>query len=144
MKQLGVIALGGLLFGFGLAWSGLVRQEVVLSFLRLEDLGLALMMGAALVVSTPVYQIAPRLAPRPPLGREFERFPKRVTSRNVIGGALFGVGWGVSGVCPGAVIGSLGVGNWPVVAALGGMLVGAYLQGVFLAERPTVGLQSPA
>jgi uncharacterized membrane protein YedE/YeeE len=136
MRQLVVIAVGGVLFGFGLAWSGLVRQEVVLSFLRLEDLGLALMMGAALAVTTPIYQIVPRLRKTPPIGAEFERFPRRVTRANVLGGALFGVGWGISGICPGAAIASLGLGNWPVLAALAGMLVGAYVQGAFLTGRP--------
>jgi uncharacterized membrane protein YedE/YeeE len=137
VKQLIAIAAGGLLFGFGLAWSGLVRQEVVLDFLQLEDLGLAVMMMAALAVSLPIYQIAPRVRPRPPLDRAFERFPARVARHNVLGGVVFGLGWGVSGVCPGAVIGSLGVGNWPIVAALAGMLVGAYLQGAFLAGHET-------
>lgn len=138
MKQLAIILVGGLLFGFGLAWSGLVQQEIVLSFLRLEDLGLAVMMMGALLVSTPLYQIAPRVRERPPFGAAFERFPRRVTSRNVIGGAIFGIGWGLSGVCPGAVLASLGTGNWPILAALAGLLVGAYLQGAFLPERPAV------
>lgn len=138
MKSLAAIFIGGLLFGFGLALSGLVEQEIVLSFLQLDDLGLAVTMGAALAVSLPVYQVMPRRRKRPPLGAAFERFPAHVTRRNVIGGALFGIGWGVSGVCPGAAIASLGTGNWPVLAALLGMLVGAYLQGVFLPERPAV------
>lgn len=135
MKALATIFAGGLLFGFGLALSNLVKQEVVLSFLHLTDLGLAVTMIGALMITVPIYQIAPRVRPRPPLGREFERFPRRVTARTVLGGALFGIGWGVSGVCPGALIASLGTGNWPVLAALAGMLIGAYVQGVFLPER---------
>ncbi|MHC5023014.1 MAG: DUF6691 family protein [Planctomycetota bacterium] len=143
-KQLGVILVGGLLFGFGLAWSGLVQQEIVLSFLRLEDLGLALMMGAALLVAMPLYQIVPRVRSTPPLGPTFDRFPRRVTGRSVLGGAIFGVGWGISGVCPGAALASLGTGNWPILAALAGLLAGAYLQGAFLAERPAAAAGTPA
>ena len=41
----------------------------------------------------------------------------------------FGVGWGLSGICPGAAYASLGVGNLPILWAIGGMFAGAYLQG---------------
>ncbi|MHC4948023.1 MAG: YeeE/YedE family protein [Planctomycetota bacterium] len=136
MKGLLTIFAGGLLFGFGLALSGLAKQEIVLSFVQLRDLGLAVTMIGALAITLPIYQLAPRLRPRPAHGRSFERFPVRVTGANVVGGALFGVGWGISGVCPGAAIASLGTGNWPILLALAGMLVGAYVQGAWLARPP--------
>lgn len=129
MKGLGVVFVGGLLFGFGLALSGLVYQEVVLSFLQLRDLGLGLMMAAALAVTTPIYQLAPRLS-RPALGVAFERLPRHVKRNNIVGAVLFGIGWGVSGICPGAAVGSLGAGNVLILVAIAGMLLGAYAQGV--------------
>ena len=50
----------------------------------------------------------------------------------VLGGAaIFGVGWGLSGLCPGPAIAGIGVGNWPIVIALAAMIVGAYVQGRF-------------
>lgn len=136
MKSLIVVLVGGVVFGFGLAFSGLAKQEVVLSFLHLEDLGLAVTMAAALAITLPTYQAAPRMLPQPLVGGTFERFPMRVTRRHVVGGVVFGLGWGVSGVCPGAAIASLGLGNWPILIALAGMLVGAYVQGSWLAPSP--------
>ncbi|MHC4220737.1 MAG: DUF6691 family protein, partial [Planctomycetota bacterium] len=44
------------------------------------------------------------------------------------------VGWGVAGVCPGAAIASLGLGNAPILVAIAAMFVGAYLQGRLMAE----------
>ncbi|MEF8822151.1 MAG: DUF6691 family protein, partial [Halovenus sp.] len=48
---------------------------------------------------------------------------------------IFGVGWGLSGICPGAAYASLGVGNWPILYALGGMFLGAYAQGVWRSRQ---------
>ena len=132
MKGLGVIFVGGVLFGTGLAVSNMIEQEVVLSFLQLRDLGLLVTMGSALLVTVPVYQIAPRRRARPPQGTAFMRAPRRIAPRTVLGGVLFGVGWGVSGICPGSAFASLGAGNWPILIGIGAMLLGAYLQGIFL------------
>jgi uncharacterized membrane protein YedE/YeeE len=134
MKQLVVLFIGGLLFGFGLAVSNMVEQEIVLGFVQLRDFGLALTMGGALLVTMPIYQVVARLRKRPPLGGEYERFPRQVAPKNIIGGVIFGVGWGLSGVCPGSALASVGVGNWPILAAVAGMLLGAYLQGVLMSS----------
>ena len=56
----------GLLFGFGLSFSTMIRPEVVLGFLRFQDLGLTLVMGGAVWVVMLVYTLAPRLMARPP------------------------------------------------------------------------------
>jgi uncharacterized membrane protein YedE/YeeE len=56
-------------------------------------------------------------------------------SRNVIIGAvIFGVGWGISGQCPGSAVASLGTGNIPILLGLAAMFIGAYLWG-FLDSR---------
>jgi uncharacterized membrane protein YedE/YeeE len=49
--------------------------------------------------------------------------------RTIVGAAIFGVGWGLSGVCPGPAIAGIGDGNWPLLLALAGMFAGAYVQG---------------
>ena len=49
---------------------------------------------------------------------------------------IFGIGWGLCGVCPGPAIAGLGVGNWPVAIALLAMIVGAYVQGRLFPEEP--------
>lgn len=50
-KQNIVVLIGGILFGFGLAYSGMAKQEIVLSFLQLKDLGLIFVMGGAAFVT---------------------------------------------------------------------------------------------
>lgn len=120
--------VGGVLFGIGLAVSGMLKPEVVLSFLHLEDFGLLVTMGSALLIATPIYQAAPRLREQPACGTSFEQIPRKLGRHHVIGSVLFGVGWGLSGVCPGAAVASLGAGNVKILFALGGMLLGAYVE----------------
>jgi uncharacterized membrane protein YedE/YeeE len=122
-------ALGGALFGFGLAWSGMTRPEVVLSFLQLKDLGLALVILAAVLVLVPVFQLAPRFAVRTLLGEPLSREVKPFHPGLIPGAVIFGLGWGVSGLCPGSALASLGIGNAPVLIGIGTMFVGAWLRG---------------
>lgn len=128
-----VTLAGGMLFGYGLALSTMVSPEVVLSFLRLQDLGLMLVMGGAVAVTLVVYQLAPRLLKRPIFGDSFAQREASLDRNTLVGSAIFGLGWGICGVCPGPAIAGLGVGNLDMLWALAGMLVGAYAQGL-LAE----------
>lgn len=120
----------GALFGFGLSYSSMIRPEVVLSFLRFEDFGLMLVMGGAVVVVALVYKLAPRLLARPLLGDHFHTHPSAWNGDTAVGAALFGVGWGLCGVCPGPAIAGLGAGNWDLLWALAGIALGALVQGL--------------
>ncbi|SDZ74870.1 hypothetical protein SAMN04488065_0010 [Haloplanus vescus] len=125
-----VIYVGGLIFGFGLAVSGMARPEVVLDFLQFEDFGLLFVMGGAAAVTGIAFTVATQYLDRAPLTAG--RYVRRVKAfdRNVVaGGAIFGVGWGLSGVCPGAAYASVGIGNYPILWAVGGMFLGAYAHG---------------
>jgi uncharacterized membrane protein YedE/YeeE len=124
-----VMLIGGALFGFGLAFSGMVSPEVVLRFLTWQDFGLMLVMGGAVAVTLLCYQLVPRWLPAPWLGGQFERRVAHLDQDTLIGAALFGLGWGLCGVCPGPAIAGLGTGNLDLLWALVGMLAGAYLQG---------------
>ena len=129
---LALVFVGGLLFGFGLAVSHMAQPEVVLSFLQLDDLGLLFVMGGAAVVTGLTFGIASRSGARAPLtGERFGRRLKSFDRNVVIGGVIFGVGWGLSGICPGAAYASLGIGNYPILLAIAGMFAGAYVQGVW-------------
>lgn len=126
--------LAGALFGFGLSLSGMVRPEVVLSFLRFTDFGLMLVMGGAVAVALLAFQFAPRLLGRPLLGETFQAHASAWNRDTAVGAALFGVGWGLCGVCPGPAIASLGTGNLELLWALVGIALGALAQG-WVADR---------
>lgn len=134
LRALCVLA-GGMLFGFGLALSGMIRPETVLAFLQLRDMGLLLVLGGAAGVATIAYQLAPRLLSRPLLGGRFTGHPGQLDRRSVVGAAIFGVGWGLCGVCPGPAIAGLGAGLWPLGWAVIGLAGGAWLHGRYASRR---------
>ena len=125
-----VVFLGGLIFGGGLAVSHMVRPEVVLAFLTLRDLGLLFVMGgASAVVGVVVYGATHFLDRAPLTGTRYGRRLRDLDRNVVVGGVVFGAGWGISGICPGAGYASLGVGNYPILWGIAGMFLGAYAQG---------------
>ncbi len=131
-----LILVGGLIFGFGLAYSHMARPEIVLDFLQFDDFGLPFVMFGAAIVSGIAFAVMPRIRDSAPLtgdkyGRRLKPFDRNV----LIGGGIFGVGWGLSGICPGAAYASLGIGNVTILWAVVGMFAGAYLQGVWRSKR---------
>ncbi len=130
-----VIFGGGLVFGFGLGFSHMARPEVVLDFLQFTDFGLLFVMFGAAIVSGLAFALLPRLRERAPLtGDAYVRRLKSFDRNVLIGGGIFGVGWGLSGICPGAAYASLGIGNVTILWAIVGMFAGAYLQGVWRSQ----------
>ncbi|SEH36992.1 hypothetical protein SAMN05192561_101111 [Halopenitus malekzadehii] len=134
-----LILLGGVIFGFGLGFSQMARPEVVLAFLQFADFGLPFVMFGAAIVTGIAFAVLPRIADAAPLtGDPFERRLKSFDRNVLVGGAIFGVGWGLSGICPGAAYASLGIGNVTILWAIAGMFLGAYLQG-WWRSRPSSG-----
>lgn len=124
--------LAGTLFGAGLTVSQMINPRKVLAFLDLAgdwDPSLALTMGGALLVTAIGYRFVLR-RPRPAFDEAF-RVPAKssVDLRLVSGAALFGVGWGLGGYCPGPAISAVALGTlepWLFIAAMvgGGWLAG--------------------
>jgi len=129
LRALATLAAGAL-FGFGLSVSTMIRPEVVLSFLRFQDFGLMLVMGGGVVVVLLAYKLAPRLLRRPVLNEHFREHPSVWSRDTALGAAIFGIGWGLCGVCPGPAIAALGTGNWDLLWALAGIALGALAQGL--------------
>jgi uncharacterized membrane protein YedE/YeeE len=131
-----VVLLGGLVFGFGLALSGMTKPEVVLDFLQFEDFGLLFVMGGGALVTGLTMALATKFLDSAPLtGKPYGRRLKSFDRNVLAGGVVFGVGWGISGICPGAAYASLGIGNLPILWALVGMFLGAYAQGYWRSQR---------
>jgi uncharacterized protein len=130
LGKLLAVLVAGALFGFGLALSTMVSPDVVLSFLRFQDFGLMLVMGGAVLVTLLAYRLAPRLLGQPLLGGYFHQHMSQWNRDTLVGSAVFGVGWGLCGVCPGPAIAGLGTGNWSLLWALAGISIGALVQGL--------------
>lgn len=129
--------VAGALFGFGLSFSGMIRPDIVRSFLRWHDLGLMFVLGGAVIVTFVAYRFAPKLLTRPLLGGAFGRHESLARPSTIVGAALFGVGWGLSGVCPGPSIAGLGAGSYELLYAVAGMALGALAQGWFTRDERT-------
>ena len=131
-----VIALvAGLLFGAGLIVSGMANPAKVLGFLDLFgqwDPSLAFVMAGAIAVGVIAFFVARRRG-RSWLGTPIQ-LPSAtgVTARLVLGSAVFGIGWGLAGFCPGLALVALGAGVPKAVgfvaAMLAGMAVFSWLQ----------------
>ncbi len=122
--------LAGVIFGIGLLLSGMANPAKVLGFLDLAgawDPSLALVMAGAIGAAILPFSWAKRQS-RSLLG-EAMRLPERhdLDRRLVVGSLVFGIGWGVAGICPGPALVVLLSGHWQVVlfvlAMLGGMLL---------------------
>ncbi len=135
-----LVFVGGLIFGFGLAFSEMAQPEVVLSFLQLQDFGLLFVMFGASAVTGLTFFLVPRFRKTAPMtGRAYARRLKTMDRNVVIGGGIFGVGWGLSGICPGAAYASIGIGNYAILWGIAGMFIGAYAQGYWRSERVDAG-----
>ena len=128
------VLLGGILFGFGLAISGMTKQEIVLSFLKLDDLGLLFVLGGAAILTMIAINFAPKLLKKPITGGTYTKRSRILNSKIIVGAAIFGVGWGISGQCPGSAIASIGMGNIPIFVGIVAMFFGAYFQGMVLSR----------
>lgn len=122
-----LVVLAGVLFGAGLAVSQMTNPQKVLSFLDISgawDPSLALVMAAALAVSSLSYAVARRRT-SPLFGGAFD-LPKLsgIDGRLVVGAALFGIGWGLAGFCPGPAIAALVTGEVRVVVFVSAMIAG--------------------
>ncbi|MBL9099819.1 MAG: YeeE/YedE family protein [Myxococcales bacterium] len=126
MRQLAPL-LCGLLFALGLGLAGMTRPDKVLGFLQLRDPDLAFVMGGAVLVTFFGFPAVLRRR-RPLLDSEFHvPARRRVDLRLVLGAAAFGVGWGLTGLCPGPALTDLVTLNPDLLLFCAAMLVGLTL-----------------
>ncbi|MBL8298592.1 MAG: YeeE/YedE family protein [Rhodanobacteraceae bacterium] len=131
MKKLSIAALlSGALFGLGLAMSGMTDPRRVLGFLDVFgdfDPTLAFVLGGAVATTTLLFRFVLRRG-NPVLADTFHLSNiRQVDSRLLGGAAIFGVGWGIAGYCPGPSLAGLGVLSlealWFVPSMVAGILV---------------------
>jgi uncharacterized membrane protein YedE/YeeE len=130
-----LVFLAGLLFGAGVTVGGMVNPVKVQNFMDIAgnwDPTLALVMAAALAVTAVGYRYV--FSRGAPLFAEKFSLPTRtdIDGKLVGGAAIFGLGWGLSGFCPGPAVATLLFGNWLSYAFVIAMAVGVVLARLFM------------
>jgi uncharacterized membrane protein YedE/YeeE len=130
----------GVIFGLGIAVSGMINPAKVLNFFDLAgtwDPSLAFVMAGALAVAIPGYRLV--------LGRPAPAFEpgfqlpdtKMIDRRLILGSATFGIGWGIAGFCPGGALPAIGTGDPTVFLFLAALIVGMFIARALQARAPT-------
>jgi uncharacterized membrane protein YedE/YeeE len=139
--------LAGLVFGLGLGVAQMVDPLKVLAFLDLAgawDASLLVVLGVAVPVATIGYALV-RRQPGPLFDDHFHLpATQGPDSALLIGSALFGIGWGLAGYCPGPALASLGFGNGEALWFVPAMLAGAGAQRWWARRRAPVELNARA
>ena len=132
-----IALLSGLLFALGLGIAGMTAPAKVIGFLDVKrwDPSLLFTMVGALIVMFAAWRIRAR-RDQPLAGGSFPGAPPAKLDGKLVGGAaLFGIGWGLSGFCPGPLLVSLGAGVGAATILVPSMLVGMLLQQLLEGRR---------
>ena len=128
----------GVIFGIGIAVSGMMSPAKVLNFFDVAgtwDPSLAFVMGGAVIITFIGYRLVWR-RPAPLFGGRFQLPGSNTIDAKLIGGsALFGIGWGIAGFCPGAALPALGTGRWEVALFLVAVVGGFFLRRLLAPEK---------
>ncbi|UDL91268.1 YeeE/YedE family protein [Mesorhizobium sp. PAMC28654] len=141
-KLVSAFLIGGV-FGLGIAVSGMINPAKVLNFFDIAgnwDPSLIFVMGGGLVVAFTGYRLVFGRRKTPVFESAFALPTKRTIDKELIGGtAVFGIGWGIAGFCPGAAIPALGLGYSATP-----VFVAAVIAGIVVARFARARLAQPA
>lgn len=136
MKKAWVVVVSGicgLIFGTGLIVSGMANPTTVQRFLDLAgnwQPALMFVMVGALMVATVGFYLS-KFRPTSLFGTPFPAMRRGIDKRLVIGSMIFGIGWGIAGICPAPAVVLMGMGIWQGVVFFIAMLVGMGLMMAF-------------
>jgi uncharacterized membrane protein YedE/YeeE len=129
MNELFIGAITGILFGFCMQKAQVVRYDRQLGALRLKDMTIVkFMLTTILVAMVGIYLLLD-------LGLIKLSIKPLILGGNVIGGLIFGIGWGIVGYCPATAMGALGEGRYDAAFGLLGMILGA---GIYAEVYPII------
>ncbi|KKD60217.1 transporter [Grimontia sp. AD028] len=141
-----VALMSGFVFGLGMMVSGMVNPAKVIGFLDVFgewDPSLAFVMAGALMVFLPGYLLFIRKQPKPKFATSFSVSQNQQIDKKLLSGSLiFGVGWGMAGICPGPAITALGSGSGVIVLFFACMLIGMYLVNIFTEKKAKFSYQT--
>lgn len=140
MARLALALIAGALFGFGLSLSGMIDPARVSGFLDVAssdwDPSLIFVLGGAILVAVPGVLLS-RLLVRPILADDFSLPAKtRIDRPLILGSAIFGLGWGLAGFCPGPALSAFALGLTPVILFVCAMIAGMLVHDRLYAKEP--------
>jgi len=122
-----IYTLIGSLFGIILTKSEVISWFRIRKMFLFEEPRMYLIIGSAIVVGIISVQILKRIKANPISHEEFKLEGKQFHKGFIYGGLIFGVGWSITGSCPGPIFAQIGTGEWPALITLFGAVIGAFL-----------------
>jgi len=138
VAQFVVSFIAGLLFAFGLIVSGMSNPSKVLNFLDITgnwDPTLAFVMAAALLVTFPAFRFVLKRSAPLLSDRFYLPTKQQIDAPLIAGAAIFGIGWGLAGLCPGPALTALGSGATSAFVFVAAMIAGALAQKYIVQPR---------
>jgi uncharacterized membrane protein YedE/YeeE len=125
------VLLAGMYFGIVLVKSEVVSWTRINRMFLFQEPHMYLIIATAVVVGALSMLLIRRFEIKTVKGQPIVYKPKPFQKGVVIGGIIFGMGWAITGACPGPIYAQIGSGAWPAIFTFGGAMVGMYLYGYF-------------
>ena len=130
-----VLALG-LMFGVVLVKSEVVRWQRIHDMFLFNEPHMYLIIGTAVIVGAISMWLIKKFEIKTIDGEPIKYKPKPYNKGVIIGGTIFGMGWAITGACPGPIYAQIGAGEWVAGLTFIGALIGMYLYGYFRPKLP--------
>ena len=134
-KKIGYLLIG-IFFGFVLSRSGASDYNFIHDMFTGENLKLALLMGTAIVTGAIGMLLLKLFGNKDVTGKEIKINRKPLKKNTALGGILFGIGWAVTGACPGTVLAQIGEGKMLGLFSMLGMVCGTFLYALIVEKNP--------
>ena len=136
MKGLKYI-IAGILFGIVMSKSEAISWFRIQEMFRFQSFHMYGIIGTAVVLGTLITFFIKKYKLRDYQGNPIVFQPKeKSVARYLIGGTVFGLGWALTGACPGPMFVNIGYGYWAILVAIGGAIAGTYMYGVLRDRLP--------
>jgi len=127
----------GVLFGIVMTKSEAISWFRIQEMFRFESFHMYGIIGTAVILGAIFIALIKKLKGKTMYGQEIKLNPKNMSiPRYLIGGTIFGLGWAMTGACPGPMFTLLGHGVWSIVIVIASSVVGTYLYGISRSKLP--------
>jgi len=120
----------GIAFGFVLTKSEVISWFRIQKMFNLEESYMYFVMGVAILVSIISVQLLKKVGVKSLNNEELNLNGKVLNKGTIIGGLIFGIGWAITGACPGPIFAQIGAGEYAAISTLGGAVSGAFFYNI--------------